>query len=128
LTRCYRNAGWNPVERSVLEGPEVGDWPIVVVQLSRNNEYGYLVFSEVDRSGKYLQPPGEYSYWTILQERLRGRLTPAVRGALFSAVAYQAQAFVSTYTPLDDSQQTAVLERFKSVRSQLWTAAQQRIE
>jgi exosortase len=128
LTRCYRNAGWNPVQRSVLEGPEVDDWPIVVVQLARNNEHGYLVFSEVDRSGKYLQPPGEYSYWTILQERLRGRLTPAVRGALFSAVAYQAQAFVSTYTPLDDSQQAAVLERFKSVRGQLWNAAQQRLE
>lgn len=127
LTRCYRNAGWNPVQRIVLDGEEVNDWPVVVVQLTRNNEFGYLVFSLVDRSGKPLQPPGEYSYWTILQERIRGRLTPAVRGALFSAVAYQMQTFVSTYAPLDETQQAAVLERFLSVRGQLWSTAKERL-
>ncbi len=127
LTRCYRNAGWNPVQRIVLNGKDVGDWPIVIVQLTRNNEYGYLVFSLVDRTGRPLQPPGEYSYWTILQERIRARLTPAVRGALFSAVAYQSQAFVSTYAPLDESQQAEVLQRYMAVREQLWNAARERL-
>lgn len=127
LTRCYRNAGWNVVRRTILDGQQVGDWPIVVVELNRNNEYGYLVFSLVDRSGKPLQPPGAYTYWTILQERIRARLTPAVRGALFSKVAYQMQTFVSTYAPLDQAQQAAVLERFLSVRSQLWNVAKERL-
>lgn len=127
LTRCYNNAGWIPEQRIVLDGPAVDDWPLVIVHMSRNNERGYLIFSEVDRSGQTLQPPGEYSYWSILQERLRGRLTPAVRGALFSVVAYQAQVFVSGYAPLDETQQSAVLERFRMIRGKLWNAAQQRL-
>lgn len=128
LTRCYRNAGWSPVKRTVIETQNAEDWPIVFVELSRNNEHGYLVFSLVDRSGKPLQPPGEYSYWTILQERIRARLTPAVRGALFSTVAYQVQTFVSSYAPLPQAAQTEVLEQFKTMRKLLWETARRKQE
>lgn len=128
LTRCYRSAGWIPDRRTVIEASNAEGWPIVIVELSRNNEHGYLVFSLVDRSGKPLQPPGEYSYWTILQERLRARLTPAVRGALFSTVAYQMQAFVSSYTPLPQAAQAEMLEQFKTMRKILWETAQRKQE
>ncbi|MEO8269888.1 MAG: exosortase U [Aureliella sp.] len=128
LTRCYRNAGWTPDKRTVIEAQDADGWPIVIVEMTRNNEYGYLVFSLVDRSGKPLQPPGEYSYWTILQERIRARLTPAVRGALFSTVAYQMQAFVSSYAPLPDAAQAEVLDQFKTMRKLLWETAQARQE
>lgn len=128
LTRCYSSAGWSANRRRVIEAAEAGDWPIVIVEMTRNNEHGYLVFSLVDRSGKPLQPPGEYSYWTILQERLRARLTPAVRGALFSTVAYQMQTFVSSYAPLPEPAQVEVLEQFKTMRKLLWETAQGRQE
>ncbi|MEZ6149204.1 MAG: exosortase U [Pirellulaceae bacterium] len=105
--------------------PKVGQ---SIIGLSRNNERSYLVFSLVDRSGKPLQPPGEYSYWTILQERIRARLTPAVRGALFSTVAYQMQAFVSSYTPLPQDAQAEMLEQFKTMRKILWETAQRKQE
>ncbi|MCA9191798.1 MAG: exosortase U [Planctomycetales bacterium] len=127
LTRCYRNAGWQPVQRVVIDGTEAEGWPMVIVHMTRNNERGFLVFSEVDRAGKLLQPPGEYSYWTILQERLRARLTPSVRGALFSSVAYQIQAFVTTYEPLSDDEQALVLQRFMDARMHLWNVAQKRL-
>ena len=128
LTRCYSSAGWSANRRRVIEAAEAGDWPIVIVEMTRNNEHGYLVFSLVDRSGKPLQPPGEYSYWTILQERVRARLTPAVRGALFSTVAYQMQTFVSSYAPLPEPAQVEVLEQFKTMRKLLWETAQGRQE
>lgn len=128
LTRCYRNAGWSADERTVIESKDADGWPIVIVHMTRNNEHGYLVFSLVDRSGKPLQPPGEYSYWTILQERIRARLTPAVRGALFSTVAYQVQTFVTSYNTLPDTAQSEVLEQFKVMRDLLWQTAQGRLE
>ncbi len=128
LTRCYRNAGWSPDKRTVIEAENAEGWPIVIVEMTRNNEHGYLVFSLVDRSGKPLQPPGEYSYWTILQERIRARLTPAVRGALFSTVAYQVQAFVSSYATLPPAAQEEVLEQFKTMRKLLWETAQRKQE
>ena len=128
LTRCYRNAGWEVDQRTVIESSDADGWPIVTVHLTRNNEHGYLVFSLVDRSGKVLQPPGEFSYWTILQERLRGRLTPSVRGALFSSVAYQMQTFVTSYNTLPQAAQDEVLAQFKVMRKLLWQTAQKRLE
>ncbi len=128
LTRCYHSAGWSADERTVIESQDADGWPIVVVHMTRNNEHGYLVFSLVDRSGRPLQPPGEYSYWAILQERLRGRLTPAVRGALFSTVAYQVQTFVTSYTPLPEAAQREVLGQFKVMRELLWKTAVGRLE
>ncbi len=128
LTRCYRNAGWTPDKRTVIEAEDAEGWPIVIVAMTRNNEHGYLVFSLVDRSGKPLQPPGEYTYWTILQERIRARLTPAVRGALFSTVAYQMQTFVSSYTPLPQAARAEVLDQFKTMRKLLWETAQRKQE
>ena len=128
LTRCYHSAGWSADERTVIESQDAAGWPIVIVHMTRDNEHGYLVFSLVDRSGKPLQPPGEYTYWTILEERLRGRLTPAVRGALFSTVAYQVQTFVTSYNTLPSEAQSEVLEQFKVMRDLLWQTAQGRLE
>lgn len=127
LTRCYHNAGWQPGLRSVMTAEAADGWPIVIVELTRDQEYGYLVFSLMGRSSRPVRPPGAYNYWTILEERLRGRLTPAVRGALFEVANYQQQVFVTSNVPLDQSAKDATIERFKIVRQQLWNAAKSRL-
>jgi exosortase len=127
LTRCYRNAGWKIGQRQVLTGSAVQDWPVVTVEMTRGNEHGFLAFSLVGRSGKVLQPPGAFNYWTVLRERLQGRLTPAVRGALFDVVSYQMQAFASGYAPVSEADRAATVERFLVARAKLWGAAQQQI-
>lgn len=128
LTRCYRNAGWKPGTRIVIQEFSGNEWPIVTVELKQGNEYGYLIFSECTRSGQPLQPAGGFTYWTILQERLVGRLTPAVRGTLFGAACYQMQFFVSSALPLTEEQKTASLERFVAARGVLWEAAVMRMQ
>ncbi len=127
LTRCYRNSGWKPQRRIVIEADQADGWPIVTVEMTREKEHGFLVFALIGRSSKPLQPPNEFSYWTILEERLRGRLTPAVRGALFGVANYQIQAFATTYAPLPEAERQATIERFKLVRQQLWNAAKERL-
>ena len=127
LTRCYRNSGWRPIKRTVIEAENADGWPLVTVEFTRNNEHGFLVFAEIGRSGRYAQPPGDYNYWTILEERLRGRLTPAVRGALFGVVTYQMQAFAPTYEPLSPDDQQRMIDHFKVFRTQMWSAASQRL-
>lgn len=128
LTRCYRNAGWKPGKRIVIQEFSGYEWPIVTVELTKGNEYAYLVFSECTRGGRPLQPAGGFTYWTILQERLLGRLTPAVRGTLFGAACYQMQFFVSSALPLTEEQKTASLERFVEARGVLWEAAVLRMQ
>ena len=128
LTRCYRNAGWKPGQRGVMQSFGDIDWPIVTVELTQGNEYGYLIFSECTRAGTPLQPAGDFTYWTILQERLLGRLTPAVRGTLFGAACYQMQFFVSSPLPLTEEQKQASLEGFVQARGILWDAAVLRME
>jgi exosortase len=127
LTRCYRNSGWKPVKRTVIAGETAEGWPLVTVELQRNNEFGFLVFAEIGRSGRVAQPPDDFTYWTILEERLRGRLTPAVRGALFGVVTYQMQAFATTYEPLSEQDQQRMIENFKVFRTQMWSTASQRL-
>lgn len=127
LTRCYRNSGWIQVRRTVIEAAEADGWPIVTVEMTRENEHGFLIFSLIGRASQPLQPPSEYSYWTILEERLRGRLTPAVRGALFGVANYQMQIFAPTHAALPESDQAATVERFKQVRQVLWNAAKERL-
>jgi hypothetical protein len=126
LTRCYYNAGWTPVKRTVAFNG-TGEWPLVMVELKRDREFGFLVFSLVNKAGIPLQPPGDFNYWTILQERLRGRVTPAVRGAVFGVDAFQMQAFVQSYQPLRDDQREQTVERFLIGREVLWKAAEQRL-
>ena len=127
LTRCYNSGGWTPVERRVLGPAEGFEWPAVTVEMTKGREHGFLVFCLINRSGKPMQPPGAYNYWTILEERLRGRLTPAVRGALFGTASYQAQIFVSTNSRLPEDAQQEMIQRFTSAREILWNAASQRL-
>lgn len=128
LTRCYRSAGWKMKNRQVLLQSDANDWPIVCVDLERRDEFGYLQFSLKTRGGQELSPPGSYTYWTILQERLLGRLTPAVRGALFGTACYQMQIFASTSRPLSDVEKQEIDQRFRIARERLWNAAYDEIE
>lgn len=127
LTRCYRSAGWRMLDRRVHIGPAADNWPIVEVQLQRNEEFGHLFFSLSTRGGLPVKPPGAYTYWTILQERLLGRLTPAVRGTLFGTATYQTQLFASTSRPLREEEAELLLTRYRDVRNSLWQAAYSRL-
>ncbi|MCR9295946.1 MAG: exosortase U [bacterium] len=124
LTRCYRNSGWKPTQRIVYGRDEGYEWPMVAVDMTRADEHGYLVFSLKTRGGKPIQPPGAFTYWTVLQERLRGRLTPAVRGALFGTAAYQQQMFSTTAQPLPEAAKQEIFQRFLTIRETLWAAAE----
>lgn len=127
LTRCYRNAGWTPGKRRVFDQADGFEWPFVSVEMTRGNEHGYLLFCLINRSSRPMQPPDDYTYWTILEERLRGRLTPAVRGALFGIASYQIQIFAETLQPLQPDQQEEMQSRFLIAREQLWRAASERL-
>ncbi|QDV26145.1 exosortase U [Aureliella helgolandensis] len=127
LTRCYRSAGWEMTHRLLLDESQAGNWPIVMAEFKRGGEFGYLLFSLVDRSGKPVKAPGQWNKWTSLQERLTNRLTPAVRGALFGIAAYQVQIFIPSVQPLPEDARNASLERFLAIREILWEAAEARI-
>lgn len=127
LTRCYNSGGWTPGARRVLGKEQGFEWPAVTVEMTKGSEHGFLVFSLINRSGKPMQPPGAYNYWTILEERLRGRLTPAVRGALFGTASYQSQIFVTTNSRLPEEAQQEMIRRYAVAREILWSAASQRL-
>lgn len=128
LTRCYRSAGWNVKDRRVFADGIHANWPMVAVDLIRNNETSLLLFGLIDNSSSTLTPPGAYNYWTILRERLQGRLTPTVRAALFGKEAFQIQCFVSGAAELTQDQKDDLLERFIPIRDQLWEQARQRMK
>ncbi len=127
LTRCYHSVGWTAQQRTVDMDESSDRWPFVTVQLQRDREFGFLIFSLINRSGTPLTPPGDFNYWTILRERLAGRITPAVRGAIFGISAYQVQVFVPSYKPLSEAEMEQTKERFLAVREILWQAAEQRL-
>lgn len=93
LTVCYTNVGWELQQREVLDA---GGWPIVRAQFARSSgEQAILVYSMFDESGRSVDAPVSWSSWNALKERVKNRLSPNVRGALFSLAAYQVQLFAS---------------------------------
>lgn len=127
LTRCYRAAGWHLDNRLVVDSSVSGEWPIVMAELTREGETGFLLWSLVTREGSYVTPPGQWNKWSSLYERLQNRLSPSVRGALFGIAAYQVQIFVPTNSPLSLEQRDETMVRFLNVRELLWAAAKQRL-
>ena len=127
LTRCYRSGGWKLESRRILSR-EADPWPVVEASFSRQGEKGYLLFSLVNRAGRFLDPPEDWNRWSSLRERLQNRLTPAVRGTLFGVSAYQMQIFVGTSSSLNESDKADVQQRFREIRNQLWDAAKRRID
>lgn len=94
LTVCYTNVGWKLQKREVLEAD---GWPIVLAEFSRTSgEQAILVYSMFDESGRPVDAPVSWSSWNALRERVKNRLSPNVRGALFSLAAYQVQLFASS--------------------------------
>jgi hypothetical protein len=126
LTRCYRNAGWQATNRLVHADGEYSKWPIVTVELKRQDEAAFLMFALVDHSSQPLTPPGAFNDWTILRERLRARLTPTVRAALLGKEAFQIQCLVPA-AELSEAQKSVLLDRFVQIRDQLWERAKQRM-
>ncbi|MEM7477158.1 MAG: exosortase U [Planctomycetota bacterium] len=130
LTRCYKNGGWKMknADRSVLPLGIDENWKTVEAKFTKDGEHGYLLFSLVNHSGRFLEPPEKWDFWSNNKERLQNRLTPAVRSTLFGAAAYQIQLFVISSTPLSGPEQQEMLARFRIAREQLWNAAEPRIE
>lgn len=103
LTTCYKNSaiGWKvskdqPRIRNQEDGQDGNSWIEVGLNSPTTGGYGVLLFGHDSSSGKPLDAPEDWSFFTSTWRRLMNRLSPQVRGQLFSGVAYQSQLF-STY-------------------------------
>ncbi|MCA9131730.1 MAG: exosortase U [Planctomycetales bacterium] len=127
LTVCYTNMGW-VLESRVLHTDEDG-WPTVAARLrNQAGQYAFLWFSMFDESGQALQAPGDWSSLNALRERVKNRLSPSVRGTLFSLAAYQAQLFILTSEPLSQEMQAEMLDKFELSRERLRDATLNRMQ
>ena len=124
LTVCYQYTGYELLKRNVLQDPESLDWPIVSAELKNaNGQYGFLVYGLFDRSGRPLQAPGQWNGWTGLQERIKNRLSPAVRGSLFGLAAYQVQVFIPSTDLLSNAEKDQAISNFSRLREMMRSAA-----
>lgn len=124
LTICYRNMGWKEpkdVRFTKLPGEESKarskDWNYVICDFTKETgETGFLVFSLFDAFGEPYDCPKRFDYWAALPDRIIARMNHRIRSSLFRGETYQAQAFISTYGPLDDKTKDEVIEKFLEVR------------
>jgi exosortase len=124
LTICYRNMGWKEpkdVRFTKLPGDESKarskDWNYVICDFTKETgETGFLVFSLFDAFGEPYDCPKRFDYWAALPDRIIARMNHRIRSSLFRGETYQAQAFISTYGPIDDKTKDEVVEKFLEVR------------
>lgn len=120
LPVCYTNIGWKLDDRQVLEAD---GWPIVLARFSNTaGENGVLVFSMFDESGEPVAAPTSWSSWNAMRARVQNRLSPNVRGALFSLAAYQVQCFVQSPSEITNESVGELLAGFKTAREHVRTA------
>ncbi|XZE20415.1 exosortase U [Pirellulaceae bacterium SH449] len=110
LTRCYENAGWKTLERKVVLLPSNGEGNrplqgVLVKMRHPTGVLGTLAFALVDARAETLEPPGEWDLINSLYNRIKGRLSPAIRTRLFGGVAFQVQTLITSKSPQDLSDQ-----------------------
>ncbi|MCA9130794.1 MAG: exosortase U [Planctomycetales bacterium] len=126
LTVCYTNMGWKLESRALQR---VDGWDIVTANFrNRDGQTGFLVFSMFDESGNPVQAPSDWSSLNALRERIKGRLSPSVRGTLFSLAAYQVQLFAPSVSPQDDVAQSVLVQQFVDARHALRAATLERMQ
>ncbi len=117
LPVCYTNIGWKLVERRVVD--EAG-WPVVVATFRNTaGEHGVLLFSMFDEAGEPVAAPSNWGSWNAMKARVRNRLSPSVRGTLFSLAAYQVQVFVQSPSELSTGFLDELFAGFRQARDEV---------
>jgi exosortase/archaeosortase family protein len=123
LTTCYKNQGWELIDRKVFAGTREGSdvrWPYVEAEFrNKLGQHGFLVFSLFDGMGDAYEPPSNWSAITYLVNGVSNRMNNRVRSRLFRGEAYQTQAFVSTYREFDRELKDHIVERYMTIRDLL---------
>jgi hypothetical protein len=99
LCVCYKNTGWTLLRRKASL-PELDaadpDWPIVAGEFTRDEEHGFVAFSNFNADAESLSPPTDLIFWRPWR-RLRRRLLKT-----FSSQTFQVQVWVSGTEPIED--------------------------
>ncbi len=123
LTTCYKNQGWELIDRKVFAGTREGSdvrWPYVEAEFrNKLGQHGFLVFSLFDGMGDAYEPPSNWSAITYLVNGVSNRMNNRVRSRLFRGEAYQTQTFVSTYREFDRELKDHIVERYMTIRDLL---------
>ena len=106
LTTCYRNSGWNMVDRSVIRERDLpeGEAPWDTVEALFKKETGeqaYLLFSHFNGAGEPENAPVNIGTLESFLTKAKNRLSNRIRRSLFSSETYQVQAFVQHYGDLE---------------------------
>ena len=103
LTTCYKNSGWELVDRERID-PSVKDsssdevWPYVVAKFKRETgERGFLVFALFNAEGDAVNPPASWNRAMYFISGITNRMSNRLRESLFDNSTYQVQAFVTSY-------------------------------
>jgi exosortase len=124
LSVCYQVSGWSLKSRQVVVPDDAKDWPAVAFELQRGpNDFAYVVFAMFNNARKPMEPPGTWGGLESLIQRARNRLSPTVRGSLFSLAGYQVQMFYSYQNGLSDAERSEILKQFALARQALLSAA-----
>jgi hypothetical protein len=120
LTTCYRNGGWDLVERVVIKPPVVEgeeDWDIVEASYRKSNgKSGYLLFSLFNGAGEPESAPINVGTFKSFLTRAKNRLSNRVRRSLFSSETYQVQVFIEHYGELDANTKDEIKNRYLQAR------------
>ncbi len=99
LCVCYKNTGWT-LQRRKAAMPELQavdpEWPIVAGEFTRDQEFGFVAFSNFNADAEGLSPPTDLIFWRPWR-RMRRRLLKT-----FSSQTFQVQVWVSSEEPITD--------------------------
>jgi exosortase/archaeosortase family protein len=111
LCVCYKNTGWDLVNRHVNRPTANPDWPIIEGTFTRaTQEHGYLAFSNFNRNAMGLAPPSELIFWQPWR-RLRRRLLQTI-----SEEVYQVQVWTEGNHAVPQDEQDRVQAILLDVR------------
>ena len=115
LCVCYKNIGWT-LDKRKAQLPDASaldpDWPFVIGEFSRDNEFGYVAFSNLNADAEGLSPPTELIFFRPWR-RLRRRMLKTI-----SSQVFQVQVWVSSDQPIPSDVKDQVNETLLELREQ----------
>ena len=125
LTTCYRNSGWELVDRVRKDSTDTGvdatasqQWPYIVAEFKRETgERGFLVFAMFNSVGEPVNPPATWNRMVHFFSGVGNRMSSRVRASLFDNSTYQIQAFTSSYgNGLEQASKKEIETHFLKIR------------
>lgn len=128
LTTCYKNGGWELVNRVRMDATNPGvdpsasqQWPYVIAEFKRETgERGYLVFAMFNSVGEPVTPPATWNRMVHFFSGVSNRMSNRVRASLFDNSTYQIQAFTAFYgNGLETAAKKEIESHFLKIRETL---------